>query len=382
MKKVVIIIVVGILVFGGLFMVRQKKEQIQNVSVRPARTVVRTETVRPGNLAVTRTYLARVEPGRTGSLTARVVAPVLNVFVREGDRVVKGQILVALDDKELRAAIRGAEAAVARGRMQVRALSATIGAQEKTVRFLQREVDRDEILAREGALALVVAESSAERLSEARGRLESLRETAEATRREVEMQERELEKVGIRAGYAEISAPFDGVVSRRTVDPGDMAGPSRTMLVVEDHSLFRVRFDVPQAELAGLEPGMTVRGPDLRTAVSRILPALNADRTVTVECDVANGALRSGVTLPVNVVLNVLENEVLVSETGLVPSPEGGQVVFAVEDGVLVPRPVTVLGKGDGVVAVQGVRPGTEVVLSSYLGWNRLAAGEPVEVLP
>jgi multidrug efflux pump subunit AcrA (membrane-fusion protein) len=82
------------------------------------------------------------------------------------------------------------------------------------------------------------------------------------------------------------------------------------------------------------------------------------------------------------VVQDRLEDRVLVPEESLIPVPGGGDAVFIVADKRTAAVPVTVLGRNAGQVAVAGLDPGSQVILNTYLGWNRLAAGEPVEVLP
>lgn len=386
MKKMMTIVVVAILFIGGMFLVHQKKQRIAAAPVQTARTVVHTDVACRGALSVSRTYLARVEPWRSVALGAQIISRITGVFVREGDVVSKEQVLVLLNKEAMIAQVRGAEAGLLNGRMQTEAVSATVAALEKTVLFRERELVRDELLVREGAIARVVAETSADQLNEAKGRLNALRKTVRAAQEQVKVREQELEQARVRLAYTRITAPFDGVVAERSADPGELAGPNQELVTIDDNSRFRICFDVAQSEMFELVQGMTVvvgSGLNLPLSVSRIHPALNRDRTMTVECDTLGAeGLRPGSTVSVAVLLSRFDNEVLIPEGCLVPAPGGGKVVFAVEHGVTVPRPVTVLGRGKGLVAVDGVAPGTEVVRSTYLGWNRLAAGEPVEVLP
>lgn len=387
MKKLITILTVAALVTGGMFLVRQKKLRIAAAEIKSPRvTVVRTSEAYKGDLAITRTYLARVEPWRSASVGAQIASRVMKISVQEGDVVSKGQIIAVLDRTELLARVRGLEAAVLQSRMQADATSATVVALEKTLRFRKRELERDELLAQEGAIARVTAETSSERLNETQGRLDAMHKTVRAAKEQIHVRERELEQARTRLAYTRISAPFDGVVTERLADPGDMAGPNLTLMKIEDHSRLKVRFDVPQAELSGISQGMDVvakSGAMLHLSVSRLHPSLNRNRTLTVECDTMRSeGVRAGGTLPVDVVLKRFKNEVLLPEESLIPRPDGGDAIFIVKNGVTAAVPVTVLGRNSGRVAVQGVVAGTDVIQNTYLGWNRLAAGEPVEVLP
>jgi RND family efflux transporter MFP subunit len=385
MKKLMIILMVAALVAGGIFLVRQKKLSIAQSSVQKARaSMVRVSVARKGNLSVTRSYLARVEPWRSATVGVQITSRIMEILVQEGDRVSKGQVLAILDGAELLAHVRGIEAEVLQSRLQADASAATVAALEKNLRFREREVDRDEFLAREGAIARVVAETSLDQLNETRGRLNAMEKTLRAAKELIKVRERQLEQARTRMAYTRITAPFEGVISQRLADPGDMAGSNQALVKIEDHTRFKICFDIPQSEVSSIKPGMDIVAKldsDMDLSISRVHPSLNIDRTLTVECD-TDGNLRlwAGSTLQVAVILKTFKYQILVSENSLVPLPDGGHAVFIVENSLTQALPVTVLGRDNGWVAICGVAPGTQVIKNTYLGWNRLAAGELVEV--
>ena len=171
MKKLMMILMVTALVAGGIFLVRQKKLSIAQADVQKARaSMVRVSVARKGNLSVTRSYLARVEPWRSATIGAQITSRIMEVSVQEGNLVSKGQVLAILDGAELLAHVRGIEAEVLQSRMQAAASAATVTALEKSLRFREREADRDEFLAQEGAIAQVIAETSLDQLNDTRGR--------------------------------------------------------------------------------------------------------------------------------------------------------------------------------------------------------------------
>lgn len=386
MKKLMIILMVAALVAGGIFLVRQKKLSIAQSSVQKARaSMVRVSVARKGNLSVTRSYLARVEPWRSATVGVQITSRIMEILVQEGDRVSKGQVLAILDGAELLAHVRGIEAEVLQSRLQADASAATVAALEKNLRFREREVDRDEFLAREGAIARVVAETSLDQLNETRGRLNAMEKTLRAAKELIKVRERQLEQARTRMAYTRITAPFEGVISQRLADPGDMAGSNQALVKIEDHTRFKICFDIPQSEVSSIKPGMDIVAKldsNMDLSISRVHPSLNQDRTLTVECD-TDGNLRlwAGSTLQVAVILKIFKDQILVSENSLVPLPDGGHAVFIVENSLTQALPVTVLGRDNGWVAIGGVAPGTQVIENTYLGWNRLAAGELVEVL-
>ncbi len=386
MKKLVLVLVLVALVFGGVLLVRGKKARVAAAPTPTERPMaVRTTLAQLGSLHDTRTYLARVEPWQMAEISAQITARVERVNVREGDRVRKGALLVALDDIEVQSTVAEVEAQIAQAEAQAAGQEATVASLAQTVRYWEKEFQRDDTLAKEGAIAQAAADTTADRLSEAQGRLEAGRQGLEAARKQVDALGKRRAAVAARRTYTLVLSPFDGVVARRLADPGDLAAPGKPLLVVEDRSRSKLLFDVPQEELSRVKKGTPVHVDhdlDLTLAVSRLYPSLNPDRTLTVEAYAPGSAgLSTGTTYPVDLILRTLDDAVLVPEECLVESPDGKRAVFGVVDGRARAFPVTVLLVRNGLGAVEGIEAGLPVIRSTYLGWNRLASGEPVEVL-
>jgi RND family efflux transporter MFP subunit len=119
----------------------------------------------------------------------------------------------------------------------------------------------------------------------------------------------EAERIQALLQYNRIVAPFDGVVTRRMVNPGDLvqaAISTRTtpLFTIQQIDTVRVLADVPESSAMGIRPGLasevTLYGPDeiiFRGTVTRIATALDpATRTMRVEIDLPNsdGALMPG----------------------------------------------------------------------------------------
>ncbi len=387
MKKLSIIFITLALIAGAVLLVVQKKHRLAAAPATSDRPLaVRTAIAELGSLEQTRSYLGRVEPWQVNKVSSQITSRVIQIPVKEGDRVRKGDTLLLLDDQEMREAVEAAQAQVQQSRDQAAGLQATVTTQTQSMKFWEKELARDEVLAREGAIAQATADATADHLNEASGRLTASQKSLQSARSQIQIQEKRLAQTATRLAYAEIKSPFDGVVTTRAVDPGDLAVPGKVLFEIEDQSLFKLCFNVPQSEIVSLQEGMSVWSQDRQTEsvmkISRIYPALNPDRTVTVEVHAPAAAnLRSGSYLPVEVNLKRLENVTLIPEDCLLPSPKGEIAVFTVEDGVTRAHFVKVLATSKGISAVDGLSAGTNVIRSTFLGWNRLAGGEPVEVI-
>ena len=99
---------------------------------------------------------------------------------------------------------------------------------------------------------------------------------------------------------------------------------------------------------------------------------LNASQAQGLDC---------GAYVPVTMVLETKEDVTLVPTSAIVESPTGRPTVFVVVEGTLQAVEATVLGRTDDQTAVEGIEPGADVVLSTFLGWSRLSSGLVVEAV-
>lgn len=191
-------------------------------------------------------FPARVVSERTADLATRMSGTVERVLVDVGARVHRGDPLVALDAADIQARVGAARA------------------QEE---LASRTFQRVENLHRDGA-------ASQQELDQVAAALEGAR----AQRTEADAQ----------GAYAMVTAPFDGVVTRRMADPGDLAVPGRPLLTVMAPGALKVVAELPASRAGSLEAGRSVRlrigDATHAVRITRVVPALGeGSRTFRVE---------------------------------------------------------------------------------------------------
>ena len=103
-------------------------------------------------------------------------------------------------------------------------------------------------------------------------------------------------------GYTKVTAPFNGVITRKYADVGDLASPGKSLLEMEDSSALRLEADVPDALVDKISLGdrLPVRVGTLETnlegVVSEIAPSSDSNsRTFLVKLDLpSTPGLRAG----------------------------------------------------------------------------------------
>jgi len=102
-RTVIILAVVGAIGFGGYRLIRHKKQSLVGAPKYGQKpTPVHVVKAEKGTLTVARTYLAVCEPAQQASVSARITAAIDEVACDEGTSVKAGQILIRLDDREIR----------------------------------------------------------------------------------------------------------------------------------------------------------------------------------------------------------------------------------------------------------------------------------------
>jgi len=357
MKKLIgILIVIGIVV--ALVFVRSKRAKERDAAplVKEVPVAVQTAAVKEGQAVQSRHVLGIVEGAEEIEVAPRVMGQVLEVKVREGASVKKGDLLAVLDDREFQDAVAEAEAALAAA---------------KTAYHAQHDATvRDQRLFEVKAIAQEQWDRS---------------QAAEAAARaQLDVAEKRLDQARTRLSYCRLTAPADGLVARRLADPGDLGLPGKPLLKLVRQQTVRVRAELPPEDLAGLKVGqsvtLTLNDLQLEAKVSRVFPALSAGHLATFEADLPNPppGFVSGATVGVDVHLSEAEG-LAVPADALLEGDQGAHV-FVVRDGTVHPLSVKVLDRSLDRAVVQGdLTAGDRVIIARPARLMTFAEGMKVK---
>ena len=334
---------------------------------------IRTQTIQMQSVPDEIEAPGSVIAASTAQVAGRAMGTVLQVAVREGDRVGRGQLLVQLDERELaarRSSAQAAEEASTAGVVQATKAVASTQAQadvaKKTYdRYVylkeQRSVSAqefDEVAAKYQAAQAVLDQSKA-----------SLQQ-AEAMAAEAKSEAQAADSV---ASYARIVAPFDGRVIERRVEPGSLVSPGVTLLVLEDTSRYQLEATFPADAAAVVHQGSAARvdldAPPGTSVAGRVAEmeagADPASHTVKARIDLAKGpGVESGM-FGRAFLARGSRRALLVANGALVAR---GQLrgLYAVDAGGLAHWRVLTLGNtfGPQVEVLSGLSAGDTVVLN------------------
>jgi RND family efflux transporter MFP subunit len=438
------------LVFGGRYYLGRKlppaKGQVPDLNEAPEE-VGETQSVASASIHVEVIHPLRgkverrtVQPGTVQSFQSVQLYSAVSGYLQKqtvdiGDQVKRGQLLIKVDVPELekqvarcaslvdqtragvdqmkarvataRAELEAGRAAVVRAEAVARSAAASLRFREQQLQrmkklFALKSIDerlvdekseqRDAALEAERAAQAAILSAKAQVTAMEAKVAQAQADVAEA-QAEVRVAEADLERAQVRLKYSTIVAPFDGVITQRSLFVGDFvraateSGNLLPLLTVQRTDLFRVVVQIPDREVRYTDPGDeavveidALPGEKFPAKISRIADSEDpGTRLMRVELDVPNpkGVIRNGMYGRVTIILEKALNQLSIPSSCLIGrSRDGKASVYVVRDGHAHLVPIEVgMDNGLEVVVLRGLTRKDQVIQQPG---NELAEGAPV----
>ena len=365
-----LVVAVVLLAAGGVWawwwLSGNKPISVQTTTVRANGQGASADAVLQATGYVTARRMATVSAQMTGTLT--------EVLIDEGFKVKKGQVLARLDDTGLKAGLAAAEA-------QIRTAEANLG----QVRAQLAQAQADERRQAELNASGMTTRQSREQAATA---VKTVSAQVEAAQRQIEAAQAQARQARVNFDYATVKAPFDGVVTARAAQVGEIISPlsagggfTRTGVgTIVDMDSLEVNVDVNEAYIAQVKADMPCEAvldayPDWKIPAHVVAVIPSADRgKATVKVRVALEKKDDRVVPDMGVRVSFLATKpksdaapvpgVLLPPEALVQR-EGGDAVFVAHDDRAEQRAVK-LGADVGKfkLVTEGVKSGEAVIVS------------------
>lgn len=284
-----------------------------------------------------------VRPKLFASIEAKIPGRVEKMLVSEGQTVQEGQLLAQLDAKEVQARLDQALAMKDQAEQDLRRFTSLVQQKAAT----QAEYDGVDAKARVARAEVVETQTM--------------------------------------LSYAQVKAPFSGLITKKLTDVGDLASPGKPLFEIEDPSALRFEAGVPETFITRIKPGSSfeVNIPtlekSLKGAVAEVSPTADPNsRTFLVKVDLPPApGLRSGqfghVAVPAEQASMINVPAAAVLQRGQM------EVVYVVKDGRAWMRLVRTGRKlGSEVELLAGLDPGESIAVDNIAV---LKDGQNVEVI-
>lgn len=320
----------------------------------PPPAVVVTAKTTSGMVHPQTEFVGTVYYPEVSQLASEVKGRVEEIRFEDGERIVKGQVLVSLSTDLLE-----------------KDLDSALSLHEKVLTDIEKadtDLRRLESLFQKQSLA-------EKEYDEARFTKLSLEKQALALKAEAD-------RLGLEIRKARIKAPYDGVVLEGQADRGEWLSPGSPVATVARDDYMEAVVEVPEEVLRFVELGTTVEvavgGSTTSGEVFAVIPRGDiATRTFPVKIKVKDsGSLAQGMEARVRLPSGPKSETVIVNRDAVIQS-YGNFVVWVVREGKALPVPVQVAAYEGMEAAVlgQGLQPGLDVVIK---GNERLKPGQPV----
>lgn len=176
------------------------------------------------------TASGKIEAVNSANISTRMMGFVEKIYVNVGDKVKKGQLLISINNTDLQAKLAQAKASI------TEAQAAYNSAQKDFIRFKN----------------LFEANSATQK------EMDDMRANFEMAEARLEAAQQMKNEVDAQLSYVNILAPFNGVVTNKFIETGDMANPGVPLIALESPKGFQVTAMVPESDISKINTGSEV----------------------------------------------------------------------------------------------------------------------------
>jgi len=388
-KKLLSYLIPFILLFGC-----SESENNNNNSDNPSEVLPSVEAVKAqfGSLPLEERLSGIVTAGNQVEIYPQIAAPIEEVYVKNGESVEKGELLVRLRSREFEDRLRQAQANLRINNARAKQAKATLDELSSQFERQQELADRD-----------LISELELEQIRSQYASAEANYELAQA---QIDQAESTVSEQREALSQTEIRAPIDGTIGQRNVEVGMQASTSNRLFTIGNLENSKITINLTERMLNYIEPGQTVRiysenFPDtvITSEIDRISPFLEAGSFSTVaqiEVENSDRLLLPGMFVTVDVLYGESEQATIIPLSAIYRHPRTGVTGVYVADDFGTEMepveqvdannppplseptevefvPVTVIAKGREAAGITGVQNGQWVIT---VGQNLMVGSE------
>jgi HlyD family secretion protein len=391
----VILVIAGLLALG----IRGHWQQNTEAAATQDETINFVPTVRVGKAVAQTKPIDLVLPGQTrafdaASIFARATGYIAERRVDIGSRVKQGDLLVRIAAPDLDRQLDQAIAQLGQVRAALLQARAQVDQAQANLQLADVNFKRSDALTHRGYDTQQNLDTQQANLTSQRAGVETAKAGVVLAQANVEAQQATVERLRTLTNFEQVTAPFDGVITRRNVDIGDLvnadAGAGTPMFTMDRDDVLRVSVDIPQSASTGIRNGLAGKvtvpqlpGEAFAGAVARSsVTLLSSSRTLTTEVDVPNpdGRLRAGLYVVVTFALPRQTPSVLVPAESLIFNQQGLHIAVVENGDTIRMKTVSIYRDfGKTVELTDGLQDGEQIVLSPP---TNLRDGDKIKVAP
>ncbi len=272
--------------------------------------IVTAEAVKSRDLQAIVSASGKIQAKRFVNMSAVQMGRVTRLAVEEGDRVKAGQFLLQIDPNILRGSVQRGEAAVAGARSGLEQARVGVATAEANLSLARDQVKRQRELWKEGLTTREALDQAESLLQVRETELEARQSEVQSREHMIQQETASLSTSRYNLDQVTLSAPFDGIVTRRNIEEGEnvvvgtMNNAGTQLLTVADMSVIEAEVEVDETEIPTVKIGqpakVTIDAMPGQTFTGKVTEIGNSPLQTTAQTQAGQQATNFKVTVQID----------------------------------------------------------------------------------
>ena len=277
---------------------------------KSASVTVAAEPVKARDLEAIVSASGKIQAKRFVNMSAVQMGRVTRLGVEEGDRVKAGQFLLQIDPNILRGSVERGEAAVAGARSGLEQARVAIATAEANLSLARDQAKRQRELWKEGLTTREVLDQAESLLRVRETELDARRSEVQSREHMIQQETASLSTSRYNLDQVTLSAPFDGIVTRRNIEEGEnvvvgtMNNAGTQLLTIADMSVIEAEVEVDETEIPTVRLGqiakVTIDAMPGQTFTGKVTEIGNSPLQTTAQTQAGQQATNFKVTVQID----------------------------------------------------------------------------------
>jgi HlyD family secretion protein len=221
----------------------------------PDLPAVTVEALRKRDLDALVSASGKIQPQRQVNISANTMGRVTRLAVQEGQRVKAGQFLLEIDPRSLEGQLQRGEASVAAARSSLQQTRTSVEQARVTLDLSRQNLKRQDELWKEGLTSRESLERAQNEVAVREAELKAREQEIRTREEQIKQEEASLSTTRYDLSQVIISAPMDGIITRRNIEEGEnvvvgtMNNAGTVLLTVADMSVIEAELEVDETDI-------------------------------------------------------------------------------------------------------------------------------------
>ncbi|AEI13843.1 efflux transporter, RND family, MFP subunit [Flexistipes sinusarabici DSM 4947] len=250
-KKIISILIVILVVFSAVMLLKKRKARMAEAkppAVKPI--VVESFTLKKDNVLLTLPYIATVKSDAGAEINTKIAGRIEKLPVQTGERVKKGDLLVKIDDDELKSKINGLQKEKQSLKWEIQSVKSVLRAKRTNLENLKKKHARTAELLKVDGASIEEYESEETSIAALKSEIEIQKNKINTLQDKIKILESKISEIKASLKYTKIYSPVSGTVSEKYASEGENIIAGKKILKITGKDKKYLEIQLPQDKTA------------------------------------------------------------------------------------------------------------------------------------